>query len=85
MTDTRKGIVQNNPVYNKFVVVSDPTGLFNPGAFFPAAQILGTDRWDKPVSDNELPEGIIMLYKRYDKVIYRCKFTNGKLRVIAKN
>ena len=82
---TRENIIQDNPIYTKFVVIDDPSGLFNPGAIFPATQILGTDRWDKPVSQDELPEGLVMLYKRYGEVIYRCKFTNGKLKVIAKN
>lgn len=81
----KRNEVQDNPVYTWFTVIDDPSGLFNVGAtIFPAMQIIGARSRDFPVSDDELPEGIEMLYKRYNEVIYRCKFYNGKLRVVAK-
>ena len=84
MNKNNKNVVQDNPVYNIFTVIDDPTCLFNDGAIFDASQILGF-RDSEIVGQCELPEGIEMLYKKRGKTIYRCQYYNNELHVIAKN
>lgn len=79
-----KSTIRDNPVHNIFTVTDDPSGLFSEGAVFEATQILGFRDFEI-VGQSELPEGIEMLYKKRGEVIYRCKYYNDELHVIAKN